>query len=450
MEISGGSRFGRKHLSAAKRLGAIMAERGKFVQYNMLSTAGLIPRKIYTYNAICEDMKTYGCGSSMDEAIEDAAFKMLDKLSSTPIQDDDYLLNSINSMNPLRQESKFNVKSNNYIGTLQEYCQAHGLDIPKYEYHQANNIKNNKRYMHSVICSTGPFESTGLGISKQIAKNHSARLTFDQINSCCTTTNLTSTLNTREEKPIDFGQGLSRNYSKNDGVNIVLDQIYHGRRGIKISTNYIGTLQEKCLANGWELPKYEFHLEQSNEINKLFYSVICTAGSHKSRGIGNSKKIAKNQAAKFVCDQMNMDQQKTSIHPSNFGNDKAKKSNMRHLENFNPFESINLLKLFCDQLSSSNKECVQKLKRCYSLDCLGIDISPFEFLTKLAHQEDIYVTYLRCSDNVNRAKVYGVVIIQVATKNVIMHTGIGKTDSEAQNLIAKKILDFIKHNIKKL
>ncbi|XP_022166868.1 uncharacterized protein LOC111031296, partial [Myzus persicae] len=439
MDNCGGSQFSRKYLSAVKRLDEIVATSGKCLQYNLLSTAGLMPCMVYTYNAICGDMETCGCGSSVDEAIEDAATKMLDKISSNPLQDDDY---SLSSMNSLRHESKFNVKSNNYIGKLQEYCQAHGLDIPKYEYHQDNDIKN-KRYMHSVICSTGPYKSTGVGISKQIAKNHSARLTYNQINSYDTMINWTSASDARKEKPIDFGQGLSTNDSKNDAVNIALDHIYHGRNEITMSTNYVGTLQEKCSANGWELPKYEFHQEHSKEINKLFYSVICTAGPHKSRGIGNSKQIAKNQAAKFVYDQINSDQQKTSTLHTNFTRDKAKKSNTRNMRDFDPYESIHQFKLWCNQLSSSNKECVQILKRCYSLDFLEIDIRPFEFLTKLAKQENFCATYVRCSDNINGAKAYGIINIPVTTKNVIMFIGDGKTEAEAQNSIAKKILDFI-------
>jgi len=436
-----GDQLVRRHSPAVQRLHDLMTARGQLVQYTMLSTGGLNPSRIYTYNAKCGNMVTYGCGPSTEEAIEDAAAKFLEKLELTPVQVDDHLLNLMKSLDI---GSKVDVKYNNYIGKLQEYCQACGLDLPKYEYNQYTDIKN-KKLMFSVICSIGQFKSTGEGISKQIAKNHAARLTYNQIISNNAITNQNSTSNTRKKKPIDFGQSSSKNEAKNEDVKIALDQIYHGRNKTKISVNYIGTLQEKCIALGWEMPKYEYYQENIDEIHKLFYSVICSAGPHKSTGVGNSKQLAKNQAAQFVCDQINLDQQKTSVLHSNYALDKVDKckSNVMKQKKIDPCDCIYPMKLWYKQLSSSKKECMQKLKKCISWE--DINMTPFEFLTKLANEEDFNVTYKQLSDNVNENTVYGAIHLYVATKYIIMFIGDGITDAEAQNSVAKNTLTFIKH-----
>ncbi|CAI6352641.1 unnamed protein product [Macrosiphum euphorbiae] len=441
MDKLGGDQLVRKHLSAVQRLDEIMAARGKLVQYAMISTAGLMPRRIYTYNAICEGMVTYGCGSSMEEAIEDAAAKLLEKLALAPVQADDHLLNSMDS---LMIDNKPNVKYGNHIGILQEYCQARGLELPIYEYRQDNDTKN-KRYMYSVTCSIGQCKFTGVGISKQIAKNHAARLMYDQINSNNATTNQNSTSNTRKKKPIDFDQGLSKNDAKNNAVNIALDQIYHGKNKTKMSANYIGTLQEKCAARGWELPKYEYHQENDNEIHKLFYSVVCSVGPYKFTGVGNSKQLAKNQAAQIVCDQIDLDQQNnTSVLHSDYTHDTAdKKSNAMKRKKGDQCNRVHPMKIWYKQISSSNKECVQKLKSFTTWE--EINMTPFEFLTKLANEENFSVTYEQMFDNVDGKPVFGAIHICLAREHVMTFMDEGITDADAQNSVAEKTLNYIKH-----
>jgi len=442
------NRFGRpqinhKRTPMADLLDQILDASDKSVEYILISSTGLKQSMVHTCYAKSEDHETYGCGSSVEEAVEDAAKKILDKISHTSVQNDGHL---VNSMNSLRLDSKVNEKFNNYIGILHEYCQAHRLDMPKYEYHQDNDIKN-KRILYSVICSTGPHKCTGVGISKQIAKNYAARLIYNQINSNYTTTNSTSTSNSIKNKSIDFGQGLSRNEAKNHSKNPTFDQIYHEMNSVKTYTNYIGKLQEICTARGWEFPKYEFHQEKIVETNVIYHSVICSAGSHKSKGVGNTKQVAKNQAAQLVYDQINLDLQKTSILHINCARDKSNHLSMQNLRDVDPCEFIHQVKLLCNQLSLSKKECMQKLRRCNSLGSLDIDMSLFEFLAKLAHQEDLSITYERFSNNVNETQVYGVIYIHSETKYGMTNIGDGKTDAEAKNVIAKNILAFIKHTI---
>ncbi|KAL5236583.1 hypothetical protein ACI65C_003993 [Semiaphis heraclei] len=422
-------------------LDRILEGSGKSVFYTIHhSSTGLMQSRIHTCFAKCEDLESYGCDSSAEKAIEDAAKKILEKISYTFVKNDDQL---VNSMNSLSLDSKINEKFNNYIGILQEYCQAHRLDMPKYEYHQDNDIKN-KKILYSVVCSAGPHKCTGIGISKQIAKTHAARLIYNQINSNYTTT---STSNFIKNKSIDFGQGLSRNEAKNHSTNINFDQIYHGMNNVKTPVNYIGKIQEICTARGWEFPKYEFHEEKVKEINVIHHSVICSLGPHKSKGVGNTKQVAKNQAAQLVFDQINLDPLKASVFHMDCACDKSNHSSNQNLRDVDPCEYIHQVKLLCNQLSFSKKECMQKLMRCYSLGSLGIDMSLFEFLAKLAHQEDLSITYERFSNNDNETQVYGVIYMHSQTIYGITNIGDGKTDAEAKNVIAKNILAFIKHTI---
>jgi len=96
----------------------IMAKHSKSVQYNMLPVVFLFPGKIYTYNAKCREILTYGYSLSGYGTINDATNTFLENLVSIS-EIDDYLY----STNPTRlmNNDEFE-KSNNYFGTLQEIC----------------------------------------------------------------------------------------------------------------------------------------------------------------------------------------------------------------------------------------------------------------------------------------------------------------------------------------
>jgi len=75
-----------------------------------------------------------------------------------------------------------------------------------------------------------------------------------------------------------------------------------------------------CKARAWNLPKYEYCQDIEGEYNNKehFFTVICSAGSYKSKGVGKNKKIAKYHAAYSMLNQINMNQRKTNnIYTSN-------------------------------------------------------------------------------------------------------------------------------------
>lgn len=169
------------------RLDNIMAEQGKTVKYNMIPVVFLFPYKMYTYNAQCGEIITYGYGSSRFEAINDAANKFLEKLASIS-KIDDHLGTNLPCLKS--NEEKNDTANNeqgiftNYISKLQdEICVARGWSLPKYEYFQGiEGEYNNQERLFTVKCSVGPYESKGVGKTKKIAKKQAAQLLIEQIN----------------------------------------------------------------------------------------------------------------------------------------------------------------------------------------------------------------------------------------------------------------------------
>ncbi|XP_050053589.1 interferon-inducible double-stranded RNA-dependent protein kinase activator A-like [Aphis gossypii] len=65
----------------------------------------------------------------------------------------------------------------NYIGSLQELCQARAWDLPKYEYKQGiKGLTKNQKNFYTVKCSAGPFVSEGVGKNKKMAKKQAAKM----------------------------------------------------------------------------------------------------------------------------------------------------------------------------------------------------------------------------------------------------------------------------------
>lgn len=78
-----GLKFNSGDALATSRLLGIMTDHIKAVEYKMLSVVDQFPNNIYTLNTICGQNVTYGCGSSVYEAQNDATKKFLDYLEST-------------------------------------------------------------------------------------------------------------------------------------------------------------------------------------------------------------------------------------------------------------------------------------------------------------------------------------------------------------------------------
>ncbi|KAF0761309.1 interferon-inducible double-stranded RNA-dependent protein kinase activator A [Aphis craccivora] len=64
----------------------------------------------------------------------------------------------------------------NYVGSLQELCQARAWDFPKYEYSQGiKGLSKNQKHYYTVKCTAGPYTSEGVGKTKKMAKKQAAK-----------------------------------------------------------------------------------------------------------------------------------------------------------------------------------------------------------------------------------------------------------------------------------
>jgi len=96
-----------------------------------------------------------------------------------------------------------------------------------------------------------------------------------------------------------------------------------------------------------------------------------------------------------------------------------------------------------NQILSSKKEFMQKLKNCNTLDRLNM--SAFEFLKKLVEQERLSITYKpRKKDCCDCCEVEMYLKI-VKDKSIMFCFNTGETNEEAKNAAAKTALGYFKH-----
>ncbi|XP_027839889.2 interferon-inducible double-stranded RNA-dependent protein kinase activator A homolog [Aphis gossypii] len=307
---------------AVYQLDNTMGKQGKTVKYNMLPVVFLYPYKMYTCNAKCGEIITYGYGSSSFKAIDDAANKFLEKLASVSEMDDH------------------------------------------------------------------------LGANPPCLK-----------------------INVEENDTASDEQGMF--------------------------TNYIGKLQDEiCVARGWSLPKYEYFqsIEGENNNKVRLFTVKCSAGPYESKGVGKTKKIAKKQAAQLLIEQNNLNQYTSRSNVTHKIVDKSKFNTItpKNIEVCDVLKFVDIISF--NKLLSSKEECMQKLKKCNSLD--ELNMSAFEFLEKLAEQELLKITYKPRQKDCCGVEM---TLEIVKDKPIMVCLNTGKTHKEAKNAAAKTALKYFKH-----
>lgn len=407
----------------------MMVARGKIVEYKLISTAGHPYNRQYTFNAKSGKTVVHGSGSSRIEAKNDAAKKLVLQLSReirnetmTCTATVDRLLGSDIPVGTVDEKSK------NYISTLQEVCLARRWTLPMYEFFQEKS-NDNRNPIHCVKCSVGAYKSMGTGNTKRIAKNKAAFIIYDQIVS-------SQQIDTFNEKTKDFRHGLSKNEAKSDMfkvtnklkiLRITDDNIFE-----RNSKDFISLLQELCMARDWMLPNYEFFQENVNKDHTLLHSVICSAGPYKSKGEGNTKRIAKHRAAQLTYNKINFQCGPPNQFTSN--------DNINLSKNFDKIDVINFVRLCSSQLKLSKNKYVKILKKC-NVD--EIKTNAFEFLTKLSKEEGF--DNISRLVNINSTDVS--IWMQVSTIPFLVCLGTGKTMEEAQNVAAHSALIYIKKSL---
>jgi hypothetical protein len=97
-----------------------------------------------------------------------------------------------------------------------------------------------------------------------------------------------------------------------------------------------------------------------------------------------------------------------------------------------------------NQLLWSKTECVQKLKRCNSLD--ELNMSPFKFLKKLSNEENFGTRYIPYQMDCCKLEM-SLEITRLTIKPDLICLSTGRTIEEAQNAAAKCALKYIKRFI---
>lgn len=424
----------------------------KTIEYRPVPMVGQSPNEINMINAKNAEITAFEHSSS----INDQTVTMFwDKLNRTNCN------KTMTSTNPgVRLLSTINeAESKNYIGTLQELCIIFGWGLPKYEYIQ-ENVNESQKSWYLVICSAGPYKTKGKATTKRVAKRQAARLACEQINFSELKTSQLYKLNTKTAEIVDFGHGLSRNEAKNNGaINVmdglsgnksedsllILNEAFHSEsQNSNINEaelkNYIGSLQELCVTRGWELPIYEYVPKNAIEFQKYCYSVVCYAGPYITTGEGNTKRMAKKQAARFAYEQINLSPQKSSTPCKYFKHEtpKCTSNNMNKPIKYGYCDALKFMKLCSNQLSSSKKECVTFLKN-HNFEN-EMNMNAYEFLLKLSKEEDFSNTFVQIhKDSVNVS-----IWVRVDILPLMVGLGIGKTEAEAKNVAAYSALIYIK------
>jgi len=143
-----------------------MAKHGKVIVYKILSVVDQLLYKIYTINVIGGENVSYECGLTVYEA---------------PLNDPCSILFNYQELVSTNQQCvDCNVQLSrfiNYIGSLQELCQARSWDLPKYEYSLGiRGMSKNQKHFYTVKCSAGPYVSEGVGKNKKMAKKQAAKM----------------------------------------------------------------------------------------------------------------------------------------------------------------------------------------------------------------------------------------------------------------------------------
>lgn len=162
---------------------------------------------------------------------------------------------------------KMSDPDSNPINFLQEFCQKHAIDFPKFK--EIDSSGTSQCQTFHFTCSFKGFESTGSGSLKKIAKKNAG---------------------TEMVKLLKEG-GFLNNTPVNEGLN----------RTMQNSKNPISALMEYCTKEKIGSPVF-------NELASEFkgFIVSCDLKDKRTYGHGNSKKSAKYECSERMCRALNI------------------------------------------------------------------------------------------------------------------------------------------------
>ncbi|XP_055548283.1 RISC-loading complex subunit tarbp2-like isoform X2 [Wyeomyia smithii] len=191
----------------------------------------------------------------------------------------------------------------NPIGWLQEMCMARRWPPPTYETEMEVGLPHERQF--TIACAVLTNRELGKGNSKKIAKRRAAQRMWqtlqDQALKLSKTVHvLDEEGNEKEEKhaasktQIDKLSSVSLGDPPARRSSVKVEQIDESK--YEPTGNPIGWLQEMCVARRWPPPIYETEMEGGLPHQRQF-AIVCAVSKYREVGRGNSKKIAKHQAA---------------------------------------------------------------------------------------------------------------------------------------------------------
>ncbi|CAG9863459.1 unnamed protein product [Phyllotreta striolata] len=175
------------------------------------------------------------------------------------------------------------VKAKNPVMVLQELIIKEKLPPPKYEIISSLMGTHNNRFEYCV--RAGPVEAFGIGTSKQIAKHiaaHNALIALEELG-----------LYDRQENPVEEFKAAA----------LQKMEIEENCSSLSSTPNCIGSLRTLCEENKFENPEFT-ELSVVGPPHDREFCYRCQVGSFQTVATGNSKKMAKQLAAKEMLESI--------------------------------------------------------------------------------------------------------------------------------------------------
>ncbi|XP_033226418.1 interferon-inducible double-stranded RNA-dependent protein kinase activator A-like [Belonocnema kinseyi] len=251
----------------------------------------------FTIRVACDNVTACGIGSTKKVAKENAAKEMLTILKissgSKETEVDSVAKNGEDfSVFPIVENGKTSKRRKSSISELQELVMKNRKSLPSYDCIEGKIVGNSPEFTIKVTCDD--VTACGRGSSKKIAKENAAieMLTLIKMNPC---SKETATENVLQKLSAAL---FTDNEMKNSKTS---------KSPEKILKSAISELQELTTKTLQLLPTYNCVGAKMLGVNSPEFTMTVTCGNLTACGIGSSKKVAKENAAREILTTLKAD-----------------------------------------------------------------------------------------------------------------------------------------------
>jgi len=325
------------------------------------------------------------------------------------------------------------------VSLLQELYVRRGM-TPKYDLVQIEGAVHEPTFKYRV--TVGEFVATGCGQSKKKAKHSAAKAILDRL------------LGAQNAGIAPPGQPIIP-----ENVQDVFSPYDDG-----IDGNPVGVLQELCMSRRWPPPTYDLNEEEGLPHERSFI-IVCIINKHKEIGVGQSKKMAKRQAANKMIKRLNLIPTETDESAHNIDEDDLaqglvmrlshqKESSARGNIQVNKFHKIlqnadgRGIQLLhnpegCKSLENEEEKDIEEIKQENDVETdEELLQDPVKFLDYIANEQKFEVTFVDVEE-ISKQERYQC-MVQLSLTPVAVCFGAGMTPEEAKKSTAENALDYLK------